>query len=69
MAEAEAAIARRRAAAQAALLPEPPAGSPGSAAIRLRLPDGTNTSRTFPEGSTLQVGRPFVVTVGSPTWA
>lgn len=61
VAEAEAAIARRRAAAQAALLPEPASGSPGSAAIRLRLPDGTNTSRSFPEGATLQVGRRLVV--------
>ncbi|KXZ45187.1 hypothetical protein GPECTOR_57g477 [Gonium pectorale] len=59
-AEAVAAIERRRAAALAALLPEAAAGTEGSAAIRLRLPDGTNTSRCFPPGATLQAVFDFV---------
>lgn len=68
VAEAEAAIARRRAAAQAALLPEPASGSPGSAAIRLRLPDGTNTSRSFPEGATLQAVFDYVDSLDATTY-
>ncbi|KAG2497590.1 hypothetical protein HYH03_004336 [Edaphochlamys debaryana] len=60
VAEAEAALQRRRQAARSALLPEAPAGSEGSAAIRLRLPDGTNTARCFPAGATLQAVFDFV---------
>ncbi|GIL47879.1 hypothetical protein Vafri_4512 [Volvox africanus] len=60
LADAAATIERRRQAARAALLPEPPAGSEGSAAIRLRLPDGTNVARCFPKRATLQAVFDFV---------
>ncbi|GIM16288.1 hypothetical protein Vretimale_18946 [Volvox reticuliferus] len=60
LADAAAAVERRRQGARAALLPEAPAGSEGSAAIRLRLPDGTNIARCFPKGATLQAVFDFV---------
>jgi hypothetical protein len=45
--DAVAAITARRAAAAAALPPEPAPGAPGAAAVRVRLPDGSNHDRRF----------------------
>ncbi|EFJ40523.1 hypothetical protein VOLCADRAFT_99643 [Volvox carteri f. nagariensis] len=68
-AEAAAAVEQRRQAARAALLPEPPAGSEGSAAIRLRLPDGTNTARCFPRGAALQAVFDFVDSLDATSYS
>ncbi|KAG2436792.1 hypothetical protein HXX76_006316 [Chlamydomonas incerta] len=69
VAEAAAAIERRRADARAALLPEPAAGAEGSTAIRLRLPDGTNTSRLFPAGATLQAVFDYVDSLDATSYS
>ncbi|GLC37053.1 hypothetical protein PLESTB_001396700 [Pleodorina starrii] len=69
LADAAAAVERRRLEARAALLPEPPSGSEGSAAIRLRLPDGTNTARVFPQGATLQAVFDFVDSLDATTYS
>eukprot|EP00192_Tetraselmis_astigmatica_P005709 CAMPEP_0117665772 /NCGR_PEP_ID=MMETSP0804-20121206/9999_1 /TAXON_ID=1074897 /ORGANISM="Tetraselmis astigmatica, Strain CCMP880" /LENGTH=459 /DNA_ID=CAMNT_0005473229 /DNA_START=125 /DNA_END=1504 /DNA_ORIENTATION=+ len=43
----QAAIAKRRAKAYAAVTEEPPAGTPGSCPVRVRMPDGSNLQRRF----------------------
>ncbi|GFR40612.1 hypothetical protein Agub_g1193, partial [Astrephomene gubernaculifera] len=68
VAEAAAAVERRRQAARAALLPEPPAGAEGSAAIRLRLPDGSHTSRSFPQGATLNAVFDYVESLDASSY-
>ncbi len=55
-AEAEASIRQRRQSKGARLAPEPAAGSP-AAALRVRLPDGSNHQRSFALDATIeQVG-------------
>lgn len=48
-------LAARRAANRAALKPEPTAGSPGTTALRVRLPDGSNHLHRFLSSAALQV--------------
>lgn len=55
LAEAAAALQRRKTAARQALPSEPAAGTPGTALIRIRLPDGSNHQRRFLAGGALQV--------------
>lgn len=52
-AEAEASIRRRRVSKGASLAPEPAAGSP-AAALRVRLPDGSNHQRSFALDATIE---------------
>lgn len=52
--QAAASIAARRQQKAASLPPQPDAGTPGSATIRVRLPDGQNHQRRFPASSTVQ---------------
>lgn len=48
-------LAARRTANRAALKQEPAARTPGSTALRVRLPDGSNHNRTFASAAPLQV--------------
>ena len=48
-------LAARRTANRAALKQESAARTPGSTALRVRLPDGSNHNRTFASAAPLQV--------------
>ena len=49
------ALQQRKASKKAGLQAEPPAGSPNTAAIRIRLPDGSTAQRRFLADQPLQV--------------
>ena len=48
-------LAARRVSNRAALRPEPAAGSAGTTALRIRLPDGSTHMRKFASAASLQV--------------
>lgn len=49
------ALEQRKASKQAGLQAEPPAGTPNTAALRIRLPDGSTAQRRFLADQPLQV--------------
>ena len=59
IADRAAMLAARRVSNQAALRPEPAAGSAGATALRIRLPDGSTHMRKFASAASLQVATLF----------
>ena len=60
------ALQQRKASKKAGLQAEPPAGTPNTAAIRIRLPDGSTAQRRFLADQPLQVtviGKSFLEAV------